>query len=899
MTAGAFGLSTGLFGPPSGYAETDEVVALARVAARHGGGYHTHMRDEGVRIAEAVREALEIGERAGCAVQISHLKISSLDRWGRAPDAARHDRRGPPPRGSGSPATSTRTTPRAAGLRHHLPAWVHAGGLPALLGRLREPGTRARLRYDLVEGMAKAGVSMRFYRWDLTRVSESPTRPDYAGLTLAEIGARAGQAPVDALLDLLLADGGRTGGIYFHIDEGDVRTIMRDPHVGVGSDGLYTGRPGRAGARAPAPAALRHVPAGPRPLRARRGRPRAAGGDPQDDLAVGRRPGPRRPRPDPGGRGGRPRRLRPGDGRGSRHVRGAPRSPRRASRPSSSTACRSSSTASRRAPRRDASSATARAEGVAVAPLNPGSSSRPGRAADAASAAASGPGWRGRAARPSARPSARASAITAGFARTRVERPPSSTTRPLTSTVSAVGPCPSVTSWCAGSMPGPSSTASRCRTTRSARLPGSRLPTSRSRPAARAAPSVAISMASSGAIGWPASAARWTARNGASPTVLWRAESVPRATDAPGGASPGCASAAGAGCPSGGTRAGTRRSTGREARIGSTSPSRITFMWTNVAFGPSTPSAVEVREARRAPARLHRGRHVEVVAEVGVQHDALAVGERLGRAQQLVRRRALAVERDVAVHDAVRIAVPMELAAQELERALARRRHAREQARALEARDHVHQRRIVPEIRIGEGAAHARGVGGGGDRVRLERAPRLDERGVAVAQELETAEGGRGVLVLRPERGLPVGVVRARPAALAAVALEEAAAGVRVDVEVRVDEPRVDDRRRPASSTRGGAPARQHLRLRPDRDDRVAPHRDGAGRCRSSGAASSVRTCAARHDQVAALRAPPSRGGSSTAAVRRSRPAGRCGASARGRPGRPRRRGRGPSGGYA
>ena len=93
--AGAFGLSTGLFGPPSGYAATDEVVALARVAARHGGGYHTHMRDEGVRIAEAVREALEIGARAGCAVQISHLKISSLDRWGRARELLGDDRRGP------------------------------------------------------------------------------------------------------------------------------------------------------------------------------------------------------------------------------------------------------------------------------------------------------------------------------------------------------------------------------------------------------------------------------------------------------------------------------------------------------------------------------------------------------------------------------------------------------------------------------------------------------------------------------------------------------------------------------------------------------------------------------------------------------------------------------------
>ena len=262
MAAGAFGLSTGLFGPPSGYAATDEVVALARVAAQHGGSYHTHMRDEGVRIAEAVDEALAIGARAGCPVQISHLKISSLDRWGRAPEilaaiaAARA-------RGVRVTCDQYPYHASSGGLRHHLPAWVHEGGLPALLGRIREPATRARLRYDLVEGMAKAGVSMRFYRWDLTRVSESPTRPEYAGLTLAEIGAREGKAPVDALLDVLLADGGRTGGIYFHISEDDVRTIMRDPHVGIGSDGLYTGRPGQPGRGRPHP---RHFGTFPRVL---------------------------------------------------------------------------------------------------------------------------------------------------------------------------------------------------------------------------------------------------------------------------------------------------------------------------------------------------------------------------------------------------------------------------------------------------------------------------------------------------------------------------------------------------------------------------------------------------------------------------------------------------------
>jgi N-acyl-D-amino-acid deacylase len=262
MAAGAFGLSTGLFGPPSGYAETDEIVVLARVAARYGGGYHTHMRDEGVHIAEAVREALEIGASAGCPVQISHLKISSLDHWGRADEllATIEDARR---RGVRVACDQYPYSASSGGLRHHLPAWVHEGGLHALLGRLRNPESRARLRYDLLEGMAKAGISLRFYRWDLTRVSESPTRPDYAGLTLAEIGAREGKAPVDALLDLLLADGGRTGGIYFHIDEGDVRAIMRDPHVGVGSDGLYTGRPGRPERGRPHP---RHFGTFPRVL---------------------------------------------------------------------------------------------------------------------------------------------------------------------------------------------------------------------------------------------------------------------------------------------------------------------------------------------------------------------------------------------------------------------------------------------------------------------------------------------------------------------------------------------------------------------------------------------------------------------------------------------------------
>lgn len=102
-----------------------------------------------------------------------------------------------------------------------------------------------------------------FNRWDLVRISDSPSRPEYAGLTLAEVAEREGRAPVDAFLDLLLADRGKTVGIFFHIGEEDVLTIMRHPGVAVGSDGLFTGRPGRPDPTKPHP---RHFGTFPRVL---------------------------------------------------------------------------------------------------------------------------------------------------------------------------------------------------------------------------------------------------------------------------------------------------------------------------------------------------------------------------------------------------------------------------------------------------------------------------------------------------------------------------------------------------------------------------------------------------------------------------------------------------------
>ncbi len=252
MRAGAVGFSSGLVGPPSGHATTGEVAQLAAVAARYGGSYHTHMRNEGAEVGEAIAEALEIGRRSGAAVQISHLKISNPDHHGIAGRLLEQIHAA---REAGIDVHCDQYPYRASsgGLRARLPKWAQAGETDAVLARLRDPDTRARLRHEIEEGMARAGVSMRIYRFEDVLIGMSPAHPDYVGLTLAEVAAREAKPPALAMLDLLLEDRLATRGIYFHMDEADVRRILRDPLVAIGSDGLYMGVPDREDTTNPHP----------------------------------------------------------------------------------------------------------------------------------------------------------------------------------------------------------------------------------------------------------------------------------------------------------------------------------------------------------------------------------------------------------------------------------------------------------------------------------------------------------------------------------------------------------------------------------------------------------------------------------------------------------------------
>ena len=238
MRQGAFGLSSGMIYAPASFASTDEVVALASVAASHGGGYVSHIRSEGDQLVEAIAEAIAIGERAGTWVQVHHLKASGKRNWGKVRAAVATIEAA---RARGVDVTADQYPYAASGtnLDATLPNWVHAGGTDSLLARLRDPAIRQRLRAELSDsagvgsriGMSAGGPSGVMIS---NFVADSLER--YEGKRLDEIARLRGRDVIETLFDLLLADDARSSAIYFSMSEEDVEYVMRQPWVMVGGD---------------------------------------------------------------------------------------------------------------------------------------------------------------------------------------------------------------------------------------------------------------------------------------------------------------------------------------------------------------------------------------------------------------------------------------------------------------------------------------------------------------------------------------------------------------------------------------------------------------------------------------------------------------------------------------
>jgi len=241
MIDGALGLSTGLFYVPGSFAETEEIIELARIAGEAGGVYISHMRNEDVNVLVSVRETIRIGREATIPVQMSHHKVGGHRNYGQSEASielmhvARAD-------GVDITFDQYPYTASSTGLSAIIPPWAKAGG--GLQDRLADPATRARVEDDI-----KGFVEMRFAD-DPSKVQlvscgieehyAAAFPEDMAGWTLADVlDSRAAAHTPDAIADLIidLDQAGGCSAIFHSFDESDVERFMQSEYGMIGSDG--------------------------------------------------------------------------------------------------------------------------------------------------------------------------------------------------------------------------------------------------------------------------------------------------------------------------------------------------------------------------------------------------------------------------------------------------------------------------------------------------------------------------------------------------------------------------------------------------------------------------------------------------------------------------------------
>jgi N-acyl-D-amino-acid deacylase len=250
MRDGAFGLSSALIYVPGTFAKTDELVALARVAAKHKGIYISHIRGESFNLFNAIDEAIGIGREAGLPVVIYHLKVGAKANWGRMNEAvAAIDKANAG--GVRVSATMYPYTAGGTGLAATLPLWVQEGGRDKMLERLKEPATRAKARQQIetkLDGHTTAQSPrggdpvwenlLMAATFDGIQIASVPREFDQSivGKRITEIAAERKADPWDVYFALLIDTGGRVGALYHMMSEEDVKTGLRAGFVTIGTD---------------------------------------------------------------------------------------------------------------------------------------------------------------------------------------------------------------------------------------------------------------------------------------------------------------------------------------------------------------------------------------------------------------------------------------------------------------------------------------------------------------------------------------------------------------------------------------------------------------------------------------------------------------------------------------
>jgi len=262
MEDGAVGVSSALQYAPAPYAHTEELIALASEAARHGGIYATHMRSEGDAETAAIDEAIRIGREAHIPVEIWHLKAAGKANWGKMPQVIAQIEAA---RAAGIDISANTYAYPAwfNDMSAFIPPWAHDGGDAALLQRLKDPATRAKIRQSLLTSDGS---------WDnewqevpgpeaiQIAVVQNPELLPLQGKRLSEVAELWHEDPIDALCDLLIKDRAFTAVAVFGMSEPDVLLALKQPWVSIDNDSQGTSPEGLLGKEHPHPRAYGTFP---------------------------------------------------------------------------------------------------------------------------------------------------------------------------------------------------------------------------------------------------------------------------------------------------------------------------------------------------------------------------------------------------------------------------------------------------------------------------------------------------------------------------------------------------------------------------------------------------------------------------------------------------------------
>ena len=253
MRGGAMGMTTALIYPPSSYATTEELIEMAKVAAKYGGIYASHIRGEGAEVVQAVGELITIAEKGGLPGEVFHLKVAHKPSWGVKMDSVRQIIDAARARGVDVAADLYVYTAGGTGLEATIPSWAFDGGMDSLRARLSNPAIRTRLKNEQKTGSPGWwNIIEAAGGWDgvILVNARNPANAKYEQKSLTAIGRMMNKDPADAAMDLVMQGQGRVMAIYHMMGEQDIETALKFPWTSIGSDAgaiMTLGQPDQTG----------------------------------------------------------------------------------------------------------------------------------------------------------------------------------------------------------------------------------------------------------------------------------------------------------------------------------------------------------------------------------------------------------------------------------------------------------------------------------------------------------------------------------------------------------------------------------------------------------------------------------------------------------------------------